>query len=265
MAGMMEYEGIQLQLVEAPAIVEGSADGARLGGVALAMARNADALMIVIDATYDPAYQLRVVEGELGKTGVLIRRPKCLVTVERRGEGGVTVVGELDGCTYRDVVELLSSYGLRHALVRIEGRATLDDIEEAIHGAKVYKPAVVVVNKVELGGQGAVEEVRGVASDLPVLAFGAERFAEELGRTLVRALGLIRVYTRDPSTKEVAKRPIVLRRGATVADVARLVHSQLLEGFKYARVWRKSFRVSPQRVGRDFVLEDGDVVEIIAR
>ncbi|MEM0497427.1 MAG: TGS domain-containing protein, partial [Acidilobaceae archaeon] len=53
-------------------------------------------------------------------------------------------------------------------------------------------------------------------------------------------------------------------RGATVLDVARLIHKRLAENFRYARVWGRNVKYPGQRVGGDHVLEDRDIVEIHA-
>ncbi|MCL5997704.1 MAG: TGS domain-containing protein [Chloroflexi bacterium] len=55
--------------------------------------------------------------------------------------------------------------------------------------------------------------------------------------------------------------PFVLKRGATVEELASRVHKDFLEKFKTARVWGSGV-FDGQPVGRDYVLQDGDVVEL---
>lgn len=59
--------------------------------------------------------------------------------------------------------------------------------------------------------------------------------------------------------------PAALRQrpGSTVETVADWVHHDLAATFTGARVWGPSARVDGQRVGRDHVVLDGDVVEIL--
>ncbi|HDI46640.1 MAG TPA: GTP-binding protein, partial [Candidatus Methanomethylia archaeon] len=47
--GMMPYEDIQIQLVEAPALMEGASEGVAWGLQVLSLARNADGLIILLD------------------------------------------------------------------------------------------------------------------------------------------------------------------------------------------------------------------------
>ncbi|MEM2587860.1 MAG: GTPase, partial [Candidatus Bathyarchaeia archaeon] len=59
--GMLQYQDIQFQLVEAPAIVEGASEG-RMGGTqVLGLARNADGLIVMVDLSEDPVKQISMV------------------------------------------------------------------------------------------------------------------------------------------------------------------------------------------------------------
>jgi hypothetical protein len=58
-------------------------------------------------------------------------------------------------------------------------------------------------------------------------------------------------------------RPYTVRHGATVGEVARLVHRDLASSFQHARIWG-SDAYDGQQVGKDHIVEDGDVVEIHA-
>jgi Predicted GTPase len=225
----------------------------------MALARNADALILVVCSHSDAEYQLSTIASALDAGRISLSKPRGVVTIERRASGGVILVGQLAGATLDDVASLLRSYGIYHAVVKVEGEATLDDVEEALFGAPTYKPAVLL-----LVGENkpAVEN----PWNLPVLrASSCEELDKDfIARYFLEALGLIRVYTRNPKTGEVEKRPMVVGKGTRVIDVARLIHSDLYKGFKYAKVWSTRFEFSPRRVGRDFVLEDGDIVEIVA-
>jgi len=73
--------------------------------------------------------------------------------------------------------------------------------------------------------------------------------------------GLIRVYLRSNGSTD--DEPAALTIGATVADVAESVHSDLASTFSGARIWGPSARFEGQRVGREHVVQDMDVVEIV--
>jgi ribosome-interacting GTPase 1 len=55
--GIMDHQDLQFQIIEAPALMEGSADGRAWGLQTLGIARNADGLIIVVDLSQDPVKQ----------------------------------------------------------------------------------------------------------------------------------------------------------------------------------------------------------------
>ena len=75
---------------------------------------------------------------------------------------------------------------------------------------------------------------------------------------LIRAWGS---YGKAPGHPPDKSRPFTLRRGQTVADVARLVHKDVERSLKYARIWARS-HFEGQHVGPEHPLDDGDVVEL---
>jgi ribosome-interacting GTPase 1 len=84
---------------------------------------------------------------------------------------------------------------------------------------------------------------------------------EFLKQTLVARLNIIRVYSKSHGKKPDYKSPFVLKRGSTVSDFARKIHLDFVQGLKSAKVWGSSV-FDGQRVQRDHVLQDGDVVEL---
>jgi hypothetical protein len=86
---------------------------------------------------------------------------------------------------------------------------------------------------------------------------------EELRKRIFQLLDVIRAYSKVPGRKADFNDPFALKRGTTVIDLARAVHKDFFEKFKYARIWRKgSLALQGQMINRDFVLEDEDVVEL---
>jgi len=270
--GVMEYEDIQFQILEAPALMEGSADGRAWGLQTLALARNADSLLLMVDLSQNPVGQLSLVLGEMEKARILVSKPKGRVEIERKFMGAglrIILVGKLVDCSMRDVEELLRSYRITDAVVKISGEATLDEVEDVIFGSTVYKPAVIVANKIDVDGAHAnLKLLEGyVGGKLPILPVSCEQRIglERLGEALFKSLDIMRVYTKEPSAREHSKKPFILKRGSTVYDLAKNIHSDFRDNFSFAKVWSKRLVFSPQKVGSAFVLDDGDIAEIHLR
>jgi ribosome-interacting GTPase 1 len=86
---------------------------------------------------------------------------------------------------------------------------------------------------------------------------------EDLRKKIFQLLDIIRAYSKVPGKKTDFNDPFSLKRGTTAIDLARAVHKDFFEKFKYARIWRQgSLALQGQMVNRDFVLEDGDIVEL---
>lgn len=86
---------------------------------------------------------------------------------------------------------------------------------------------------------------------------------DRVGPFLFQRLGVVRVYTKPPGGAPDLARPFTVRRGQTVGDVACLIHKELAEGLRFARLWRG--HLEGRQVGRDHPVEDGDVVELHVR
>jgi len=267
--GIMDYADVQFQVVETPAVMEGSGDGRAWGPVTLGVARNADGVILMVDLSRDPVGQLKLLLAEIEKSRVLVSRPSGRVVIDRRHAGTaarIILVGRLIDCSMRDVENLLRSYRISDAIVKITGDVTLDDVEDAIFETTTYKPALIVGNKLDLpGAESSLRTLRKfVNGRLPVVAISCERKTglDELGRALFESLTVIRVYTKEPGSHQSTGRPFVLKRGATVNDLAKNIHKEFVQNFLFAMVWARRLPFSPKKVGLGFRLEDGDIVEI---
>jgi ribosome-interacting GTPase 1 len=132
-------------------------------------------------------------------------------------------------------------------------------------GEPPAKPMVIVVNKCDDERFDADYQVlcELLGDDLPILAVSAVtgRNLEELKRLVFEHLGVIRVYSKPPGKEPDLTAPFVLKKGTTVEELAGKVHKDFLEKLKSARIWG-SGAFDGQPVGRDYVLHDGDIVEL---
>lgn len=268
--GMMLFEDVQIQLVDTPPFVP-NLSSVSWGGRLVGLIRNSDAVAVVVDASRDPVEQLRTILGELEGSGILLRRPRGRVVIERsKAYAGIRVVrmGKLVNATEDDVRKLLESYRIYGALVKVYGEVSLDDVEKAIFEASVYKPSLILLNKVDLLSEvelGRVtSEVKSLAPHAPVVPVSATtgRGLSSVPRTTFEILEVIRVYTKEPNAREPSKEPLVVPKGSTVEDAVRRIREEFLKYFKYARVWGPSAKYPGERVGLDHILSDGDVIEI---
>lgn len=266
---IMNYKDIQLQIVETPALIVGSADGKMWGTQTIASARNADGLIIMVDLSNDPVEQLKVVQGELEKAKIATSKPKGKVDIDRKHTGAalrIVLVGKLLDSNMREVEKLLREHKINDAIVKISGEVSLEDVEDAIYETTMFKPTLILANKLDVKDVEANLRMleRYVHGKIPIVAVSCEQKLglDKLGEAIFNTLGVIRIYTKEPNKKSPSEKPFTLKRGATLQDLAKAIHREFIDNFAYARVWAKRLQFSPQKVGLTFVLDDGDIVEI---
>ncbi len=268
--GMFRFEDVYFQLIEAPAFTTEYVNEKMLN-LTLNLCRNADMLALMIDLSMDPLWQMQHITSELEKGRINIFKRDVRVEIERKHFGSglrIVVFGRLNGCSVEDVKDLLMSYRIHDGVVKIYGEASLDDVEEAVFGGFIYKPAVIIANKMDVeGAERNLSLLKEHLEGIRIIPISCRRGIDRkvLGRGLLEASGLIRVYTKEPGEKEPSPEPFILKRGSTVLDLARRIHSEFYERFSCAKVWAERLPFSPQKVGSSFILEDGDVVELHTR
>ena len=130
------------------------------------------------------------------------------------------------------------------------------------------RPILVLLNRADEDPDGTFAALARatVGEGFPVLDVSARR-GDGLGAlrpVLFSELHRIRVYTKEPGHKPDLGRPFVLREGATVDDLACLVHKDLAARLKFARIWGAHARFEGQQVDRHHPLQDREVVELHA-
>ncbi len=127
-------------------------------------------------------------------------------------------------------------------------------------------PTLLIVNKVDLLQSADDElvvffELLGIP--FPALQVSATEGTglEQIGPWLFGALHVVRVYTKAPGRPPDTDQPFAVRAGDTVHDVALLVHRDIANSLKFAKVWG-SGHFDGQQVGRDHLVSDGDILEL---
>ncbi|MCK5054755.1 MAG: TGS domain-containing protein [Anaerolineales bacterium] len=130
-----------------------------------------------------------------------------------------------------------------------------------------FFPFLVVVNKVDdenLEDDYKVfkELLDDVWHTVPISAATGHN-VEQFKWTVFDLLEITRIYSQAPGKAPDLNSPFVMQRGSTIEEFAAQVHQEIASDLKTARVWG-SADFDGQMVGRDFVLQDGDVVELRA-
>jgi ribosome-interacting GTPase 1 len=73
--------------------------------------------------------------------------------------------------------------------------------------------------------------------------------------------GIIRVYTKAPGKEPDLNAPFVLPKESTLGELAAKIHKDFTEKLKFAKIWGEGV-FDGQMAQRDYILQDGDVVEL---
>jgi len=137
-----------------------------------------------------------------------------------------------------------------------------DQLIDTIEGNKVYLPAIVVLNKIDMVGKEELDKIKSkVRPDLDV---SAEKNIgiEELKELIYKELKIIRIYLKEYNKKADMEEPLIMWQGCTIKDLCSKLHKDFVINFKYAKIWGSS-RFPGQHITKlDYVLKDNDVVEL---
>lgn len=130
------------------------------------------------------------------------------------------------------------------------------------------KPVILVGNKFDLPGtQDRLKAVQQkYQSMFPILGISTKnkQGIEGLRCALFENSQIIRVYSKEPGKEPDLSTPFTLPAGSSVIRLAELIHKDFVMNLKYACIWG-SAKFAGQRVQKDYVLHDKDVVEFHVR
>ncbi|MEM3253374.1 MAG: TGS domain-containing protein, partial [Candidatus Micrarchaeaceae archaeon] len=126
-------------------------------------------------------------------------------------------------------------------------------------GAMVLNKIDTVENFVELAG---TLEKKTHMEVIPISALLMKNI-DLLKDRIFDMLELQRIYLKPKNGQVDYERPVVVKKGSTVIDVARRIHTDMAKNFKYAYVSGSSVKFDNQKVGPEHVVSDGDTVTIV--
>jgi len=274
--GIFSYKKIRYQIVDMPSIMENASKGIGNGKEILSQLRSCDLICLCFDLTRDVNEQMKLLLNELSSADIKINEPPPPITIEKTGANKVQVyyltkeakeIEDLIAFTEK-VKELVNENGIKNAIVKIYGNITVNHIVDALTPSMVYKKAIIIATKGDLPHtEEQFDKLNLNYSDkFPVIigvSVKTAHFPDDFGDIILNFLNKIKIYTVNAGI--VAERPLILDRYSTVRDVAIKIHKSFFNLFDYAIINRKSARQGRKKVGLEYELEDGDLIEIHTR
>jgi len=82
----------------------------------------------------------------------------------------------------------------------------------------------------------------------------------ELKEKIFQSFEIVRIYLKEPH-KEPSKKPLVIKLGSAIEDVAKKISKDLAKNIKEVHIWGPSSKFPNQRVGLKHKVKDKDIVE----
>jgi len=187
---------------------------------------------------------------ELRKKGINVSSKKSAIKIIKTPSGGIRMVGVYQG-SYKQLKNLLNEYRIYNAIIKISDTADLEAVENAILDIFINVPGILVDMTRQPPRYYRIKDSEALKPKI--------LNKENLLKEVLDALELIRVYT-SPDGKEISKKPVLTKKGSTVFDLARQLHKDLVNKFKYAYVIRHGNKI---RVSKNFTLMDEDIVYVL--
>lgn len=205
--GMVQFEDVQIQLIDLPPISEAYTES-----WVYSLIRNADRLCVLIDLSAGDPEEV-----------------------------------------WLDTLSLLEA----HKLSVIGGKR-----------AEIFGPSTGVQKALILGTKADLAEMPNTdafehlfAEEFAYSVFQQNASLDAFKKALFDLLDIIRIYSKEPHKPVDKSQPFSLKLGSTTMDLATAIHKDIAKQLKYTCVWG-SAQFDGQRVPHDYVLQDGDIVEV---
>jgi len=263
--GLLEYRGAKIQVLDLPGIIAGAAQGKGLGKRVLAVARNADIILIILDVFNPQARSILL--NELREIGIRPDEDPPNIVIEKTAVGGVSVIAQvpLTKMKKETIIDILGVYGFHNARVMIREDINDEQLIDVLLGSRHYINTLNVLNKIDMLESKALRAMIKKI-DYPVIPISADGNVglNKLKDAIYEKLTFIRIYMRPKGGETDYKDPLIIRNGSTVGTVLDTLHRGLRKNFRYAMVWGKSVRYGSQKVGLNHRLMDEDVLTYVS-
>ncbi|MBW3014769.1 GTP-binding protein [Candidatus Woesearchaeota archaeon] len=264
--GILEHKYAKIQILDVPGIVHGAAAGTGRGKEVLAVMRNADLAVIIVDATRPEHFDAILKEIRDAKLRLDQLPPDVKIT--KTGKGGIRIgtTVKLTKMTKDMVAAISKEFGINNADIVIRQDIDEDQFIDVIEANRKYLPSVVILNKIDLIPEEKLDQLREkIKPDLCISAHKKE-LIPILKNLVFERLSLIRIFLKEIGKPPDMEVPLIMFKNCTVRDVCEKLHKDFVSKFKFARIWGKSAKFGGQKILKtEHVLQDEDILEIHLR
>lgn len=260
--GVLDYKGATIQILDVPGLVRGAASGRGRGREVISVVRNSNLVLFLLDVFQTEHH--KVLMQELYDAGIRINMSSPDVTIKRMDRGGVIISTTIELEMSDDLIKaILGEYKIHNAHVLLRENINMDQLIDGVMANRVYIPAVIVINKVDMADEEILEFCKAKFPDATLISANEEKNLEAVKDLIYDTLDFIRIYMKPQGGPADMDEPMIVTNGVTVGDICDRLHRDFRDKFRYSQIWGPSAKHPGQRAGLDHMLEDGDVLTLI--
>ena len=230
--GVIDYKDATIQLLDLPGIIEGAAKGKGRGRQVIAVARTADLVLMMLDAS-KAELQKELLTAELESVGIRLntRPPDINIRIKKTGGVSLNAMCELTHIDLHLVRNILHLYRMFNADVLCREDVTADQLIDVVEGNRIYLRCLFVCNKVDTVTLDEVDHLAHLPHFL-VISCNERLNLDYLLDKIWEYLDFLRIYTKPRGKRPDFSEPVIMRNGATIEDVCHAIHREMAKHFK---------------------------------
>lgn len=264
--GTLNYRNAKIQVLDVPGIIEGAASGKGRGKEVLAMARNSNLVLFVVDAMHPE--HLPLLQKEVHDVGIRLADQKPDVKIVKKSKDGLSIHStvKLTKVSRETLEAILKEFRIMNADIVIRTDIDIDQFIDAIEGNRSYVRSLVCISKADLLTAHQKKEIHERIPGAVFVSAEKKTGVDNLKESIFNELNFMRIYLKEINHKPDMDEPMILTRPATLKTVCEHIHRDFAKKFKYARVWGPTAKFEGQIFKNlDKELKDQDIVEIHLR
>ncbi|KAK2177814.1 hypothetical protein NP493_577g01037 [Ridgeia piscesae] len=223
--GVIKYKGAKIQLLDLPGIIEGARDGKGRGKQVITVARTCSLIFIVLDVL-KPLQHKKLLEHELEGFGIRLNQSPPNITFKRKEKGGINLTS-----------------------VVTQSELDMDTVRTILSEYKIHNADISL--RYDATAEDLIDVIEGNRVYVPCIY-------------LLNKIDQISIEELDIIYKIPHCVPISAHHKWNFDDLLEKMWQYLML-VRIALVWGSSVKHQPQVVGREHLLNDEDVVQIVKK
>ena len=245
--GILNYGGALIQLIELPSFLEDH----DLTPQIYSMVRTADLCILIIrDGLIS---ELETLIKTIESKDVFITKKKPRISSTKSDFLGISFINEQNLLVPKtQAIDFLKSSGFRSQNIILNQKTTMDDLLLLVNPRASFVSTIIV--SMPFTRNIKQTKYRGLIDVFDLTQ------KDEIIEKIFELLEKVIVYTKKPGQKADKTEPLVLKKGDTIVDAAKIIHKSIYKNLKSAKVWG-STKFPGQVVSRKYALKNHDIVE----